>query len=70
MVPKVGQHLALLVHHSGVVFEPVDEFKGDIARGCFSMSPQDMRRCNIGILGTVMTSTGDTLLDGSGDQGF
>lgn len=53
--------------YSGTVFEPIDEFKGDIARAYFYMAT---RYENV-ISGWESNSTyGDAVLDGSSDQVF
>ena len=51
----------------GDVFEPVDEFKGDIARGLFYVSTR--YQDEIGGWETLNTN-GNSMLDGSGDKVF
>ncbi len=53
--------------YSGVVFEPIDEFKGDVARAYFYMAT---RYQNVIANWEQNSSYGDAVLDGSSDQVF
>lgn len=56
-----------LAGYSGTVFEPIDEYKGDFARGYFYMAT---RYENVVASWENNNANGDAMLDGSSDQVF